>query len=161
MSSNINKKEAEQKNYNFVYSPVNITNKIGIKKDAIKNMENFKKVTGFGIIGTSGLSPVIIYKKDLKEKNIAEKYKIKRQMKNFNYISDDNFLIDNYKSKKGYDNNNMQIITEPCYKGNIKNKEKNNFYCIKQIKEEMNEILRNKKNVNDNNYICLFSPKIL
>ena len=50
--------------------------------------ENFKKVTGFGIIGTSGLSPVIIYKKDLKEKNIAEKYKIKRQMKNFNYISD-------------------------------------------------------------------------
>ena len=37
MSSNINKKEAEQKNYNFVYSPVNITNKIGIKKGTQEN----------------------------------------------------------------------------------------------------------------------------
>ena len=87
-------------------------------------------------------------------KTKSKKSSSKKNTKHFNYISDDNFLIDNYKSKKGYDNNNMQIITEPCYKGNIKNKEKNNFYCIKQIKEEMNEILKNKKNINDNNYIC-------
>ena len=49
---------------------------------------NFKKVTGFGIIGTSGLSPVIIYKKNSKETSKLEKFKIKRQIKNANYISD-------------------------------------------------------------------------
>ena len=49
---------------------------------------NFTKVTGFGIIGTSGLSPVIIYKKSFKESNRVEKFKIKRQIKNSNYISD-------------------------------------------------------------------------
>ena len=49
---------------------------------------NFTKVTGFGIIGTSGLSPVIIYKKNPKENSKLENFKIKRQIKNTNYISD-------------------------------------------------------------------------
>ena len=41
MSSNLNKKNNDQKNYNFVYSPINITNKIVLKKDN-PNLENPK-----------------------------------------------------------------------------------------------------------------------
>lgn len=86
----------------------------------------------------------------------SKKSSSKKKSKHFNYINDDNYIIDNYKSKKGtnYDNNQIQIITEPSYQGSNKNKEKLNFYCIKQIKEEMNEILKNKKNINENNYNC-------
>ena len=87
-------------------------------------------------------------------KNKSKKNSSKKNYKHFNYINDDNYLIDNYKSKKcpNYENNKLQIITEPSYQRN-KNKEKLNFYCIKQIKEEMNEILKNKKCSNEpNNY---------
>ena len=49
---------------------------------------NFKKITGSGIVGTSGLSPIIIYKKTLKGNQNKEKFKIKRQVRNTNYISD-------------------------------------------------------------------------
>ena len=76
-------------------------------------------------------------------KTKSKKSSSKKNTKHFNYISDDNFLIDNYKSKKGYDNNNMQIITEPCYKGNIKNKEKNKMQLI----EEEYEANINKLNI--------------
>ncbi len=41
MSSNLNKKNNDQKNYNFVYSPINITNKIVLKKDT-PNLDNPK-----------------------------------------------------------------------------------------------------------------------
>ena len=77
--------------------------------------------------------------------NKSKKNSSKKNTKHFNYINDEN----------NNNNNKMQIITEPCYnKVNLKNKEKNNFYCIKQIKEEMNEILKNKKSPNENNYNC-------
>lgn len=42
MSSNLNNKSNEQKNYNFVYSPVNMSNKISMKKD---NPENPKIIS--------------------------------------------------------------------------------------------------------------------
>ena len=42
MSSNLNKKNNDQKNYNFVYSPMNITNKISTKKE---NPENPKIIS--------------------------------------------------------------------------------------------------------------------
>ena len=90
--------------------------------------------------------------------NKSKKNSSKKNVKHFNYIND--YMIDNYKSKKGnYENNKNQIITESSYQnkenqGNNKKKEKLNFYCIKQIKEEMNEILKNKKTSEDNNYNC-------
>ena len=82
-------------------------------------------------------------KTGINNKNKSKKSSSKKNTKHFNYINDENYLIDNYKSKKGpnYENNKYQM-----------NKEKNNFYCINQIKEEMNEILKNKKNSNENNY---------
>ena len=95
-------------------------------------------------------------KNGINNKIKSKKSSSKKNTKHFNYINDENYIIDNYKSKKGtnYENNKFQIITEPSLKGNYKNKEKNNFYCIKQIKEEMNEILKNKKNSNEKNYNC-------
>ena len=42
MTSNLNNKPNEQKNYNFVYSPVNMSNKISMKKD---NQENPKIIS--------------------------------------------------------------------------------------------------------------------
>ena len=42
MTSNLNNKSNEQKNYNFVYSPVNMSNKISMKKD---NPENPKIIS--------------------------------------------------------------------------------------------------------------------
>ena len=80
----------------------------------------------------------------------SKKNSSKKNLKHFNYINDDNFKIDNYKNKK---DNNEKIYTEPTFNANNnKKKEKINFYCIKQIKEEMNEILKNKKNNPDYNY---------
>ena len=87
-------------------------------------------------------------------KNKSKKSSSKKNVKHLNYINDENYMIDNYKCKKrtNYDNNKIQIITEPSFQENNKNKDKLNFYCIKQMKDEMNEILKNKKNNNDNNY---------
>ena len=46
--------------------------------------------------------------------------------------------------------NKMQF-TEPSYNERNKKKEKINFYSIKKIKEEMNEILKNKKSIQTSN----------
>jgi len=53
-----------------------------------KDNSNFTKVTGSGTIGIYGQSPVVVYKKKVKEKQNKEKYELKKQMKNNNYISD-------------------------------------------------------------------------
>ena len=53
-----------------------------------KDNSNFTKVTGSGTIGIFGQSPVVVYKKKQKEKQNKEKYELKKQMKNNNYISD-------------------------------------------------------------------------
>ena len=45
MSSNLNKKNNEQKNYNFVYSPININNKISFKKDTSENLKSTEQPT--------------------------------------------------------------------------------------------------------------------
>jgi len=65
-------------------------------------------------------------KNGINNKNKSKKSSSKKNTKYFNYINDENYIIDNYKSKKGtnYENNKFQIITEPCLKGNYKNKEK-------------------------------------
>lgn len=65
-------------------------------------------------------------KNGINNKNKSKKSSSKKNTKHFNYINDENYIIDNYKSKKGtnYENNKFQIITEPCLKGNYKNKEK-------------------------------------
>ena len=45
MSSNLNKKNNEHKNYNFVYSPININNKISFKKDTSENLKSTEQPT--------------------------------------------------------------------------------------------------------------------
>ena len=73
-----------------------------------------------------------------------------------NYLNENNYINVNYKNK----NNEVQNIsfrdnkvqfTEPSLNGNNKKKEKINFYCIKKIKDEMKEILKNKKSTSNNN----------
>ena len=85
--------------------------------------------------------------KDFRKKTKSKKSSSKKNVKHFNYINDENFKIDNYKNKKEPE----KIFTEPSLNTNNKKNEKINFYCIKQIKEEMNEILKNKKNHLDYN----------
>ena len=58
------------------------------KKPLTPKDSNLEKVNGSGKIGTSGVSPVIIYKKTSKGKQNKGKYEIKKQIKNNNYISD-------------------------------------------------------------------------
>ena len=88
---------------------------------------NFTKVTGFGIIGTSGLSPVIIYKKNSKQKNKLEKYKIKRQIKNINYISDGGLRQKLEKYYTGLAFNSSQIsIPQTSKNKTIRNQDNKN-----------------------------------
>ena len=93
---------------------------------------NFKKVTGFGIIGTSGLSPVIIYKKTPKENSKLEKFKIKRQIKNTNYISDGGL-----KQEKEKDNN---IVNQKVEEGTVEKEEE------AKLKGKKNKNKNKKKN---------------
>ena len=85
--------------------------------------------------------------------------KIKTQKKNinsriYNYLNENNFGKDpnrnNDAQNISFSDNKIQF-TEPSYNEHNKKKEKINFYCIKKIKEEMNEILKNKKNNNSSN----------
>ena len=100
---------------------------------------NFKKVTGFGIIGTSGLSPVIIYKKNSKESSKLEKFKIKRQIKNTNYISDGGLRQKLEKYNTGLAFNSSQISFPQTSKNkttkNQENKNKNPNLFLEEKKE--------------------------
>ena len=75
--------------------------------------------------------------------------------KSFNYLNENNFGNDIFKNKNNdaqnisFSDNKIQF-TEPSYNEHNKKKEKIN-YSIKKIKEEMNEILKNKKNNNTTN----------
>ena len=121
---------------------------------------NFKKVTGFGIIGTSGLSPVIIYKKTPKENSKLEKFKIKRQIKNTNYISDGGLKqkLEKYntglafnssqisfpqtsknKTTKNKDNKNHNLFLGDKKQDNITNTKKPNFEDIKLFSKTVRE----------------------
>ena len=90
-----------------------------------------------------------------KTKNSQKKNKTNKKKENIFYFLNGNYMNDNYKNK----NNDPQMIsfrdnkiqfTEPSFNDN-KKKEKINFYCIKKIKEEMNEILKNRKSLNTSN----------
>ena len=105
---------------------------------------NFTKVTGFGIIGTSGLSPVIIYKKNSKESSKLEKFKIKRQIKNTNYISDGGLRQKLEKYYTGSAFNSSQISFPQTVKNKTtknqdnKNKNHNLFLDEKKIGKDGN-----------------------
>jgi len=72
------------------------------------------------------------------------------------HLNDNNKQIIN-KNKNVNDAQNVSFrdnkmqFTEPSYNERNKKKEKINFYCIKKIKEEMNEILKNKKSIQTSN----------
>ena len=86
---------------------------------------------------------------------------IKNNLKIYNYTNTNdnnynNFINDNYQKQSNEAKNisfsdNKIHFTEPSYNEHNKKKEKINFYCIKKIKEEMNEILKNKKSINTSN----------
>ena len=82
-----------------------------------KDNSNFTKVTGSGTIGIFGQSPLVIYKKKTKEKQNKEKYELKKQMKNNNYISDGGL-------KKKIEKYNNGLVASPI--SSPKNKLKTN-----------------------------------
>ena len=101
---------------------------------------NFKKVTGFGIIGTSGLSPVIIYKKNSKESSKLEKFKIKRQIKNTNYISDGGLRQKLEKYNTGLaKNKNHNLFLEEKKEGKDTNIKKPKFEEVKLFSKTVRE----------------------
>ena len=106
-----------------------------------KDNSNFKKISGSGIVGTSGLSPIIIYKKTLKGNQNKEKYKIKRQVRNTNYISDGGL-----KEKLQKFNNGLGFCSSPTSMSqnhqmkSTKNKNKNhNLFFEENQKENQKE----------------------
>ncbi len=74
-----------------------------------------------------------------------------------NCLNDNNYINDKCINKNNNEAQNISFrdnkmqFTEPSYKEHNKKKEKINFYCIKKIKEEMNEILKNEKSINTSN----------
>ena len=114
---------------------------------------NFQKVTGYGIIGTSGLSPVIIYKRNSKGTQNMEKFKIKRQLKNSNYISDGGLRqkLDKYNTGMAF---NSSQISFPQSSQNKTTKNRDN--------KTHNLLLDDKKqgkDASDNNNNVMKKPK--
>ena len=74
----------------------------------------------------------------------------------YNHTNENYYKNDNYQKQKtdaqniSFSDNKIQF-TEPSYNEHNKKKEKINYYCIKKIKDEMNEILKNKKSINTSN----------
>ena len=104
-----------------------------------KDNTNFKKVSGSGIVGTSGLSPIIIYKKTSKGNENKEKYKVKKQIKNTNYISDGGLKqkIEKYNNGFGFPSHN--ILGQSTQNKTTKhkyNKKHNIFFEEKQKEKE-------------------------
>ena len=87
------------------------------------------------------------YKKN--KNNNKGKHSINDNKQELKFIKDKN-RNGNDAQNISFRDNKMQF-TEPSYNEHNKKKEKINFYCIKKIKEEMNEILKNKKNLNSSN----------
>jgi hypothetical protein len=91
-----------------------------------KDKSNFTKVSGSGTIGIFGQSPLVVYKKKTKEKQNKEKYELKKQMKNNNYISDGGLKqkIAKYNNGLAYSpisspKNKMKTNKSKCRNNNI------------------------------------------
>ena len=92
MSSNLNKKYNEQNKYNFVYSPVNINNKIGLKKD-VENPKSNEQLGKYYFQNISTQSKN--YNKNINIQSTKDSQKIAASPNNQYY----------YKSKIQRDNN--------------------------------------------------------
>ena len=138
------------------YSTKSFNSKTKDKTISSPDSANFTKVTGFGIIGTSGLSPVIIYKKNSKDNFKLEKFKIKRQIKNNNYISDGGLRQKLQKYSTGTAFNSSQISFPQTSKNKTtKNRDKKNHNLFLEEKKAIKDI--KKPNFED---IKLFSKTV-
>ena len=107
---------------------------------------NFKKISSSGIIGTSGLSPVIIYKKSIKGNENKEKYKLKRQFRNTNYISDGGLKK---KLEKFYNGNDFISSPIPISQNKTtKNKYNTNHNIFFEEKQKEKESIPRSKKYN-------------
>ena len=122
---------------------------------------NFKKVTGSGIIGTSGLSPVVIYKKTSKGKQNKEKYEIKKQMKNSNYISDGGLKqkIEKFNYGFGSVSSPTTLVQNQQFK-TTKNKYNKNHNIFFEEKQNNKESLPRSKKYNNLRDKKLFSETV-
>jgi len=141
------------------YSTKSFNSKTKDKTISSPDSANFTKVTGFGIIGTSGLSPVIIYKKNSKDNFKLEKLKIKRQIKNNSYISDGGLRQKLQKYSTGTAFNSSQISFPQTSKNKTtKNRDKKNHNLFLEEKKTGKDTINIKKpNFED---IKLFSKTV-
>ena len=109
-----------------------------------KDNTNFKKVTGSGIVGTSGLSPIVIYKKSTKGDENKEKYRVKRQIKNTNYISDGGLKqkIEKFNNGFGFGSSQNFIGQNKTTKNKYN---KNHELFFKEKQKEKDSLPRTKK----------------
>ncbi len=171
MSSNLSKKNNEQKNYNFIYSPISINNKLkGQKKESSENYKSNEQLTKYYYQNISSqnknhnlnsqsckdkqkvtASPNnhFFYKsKILKETNINNV----NQSKNFNETKNSEQNSRSPISLTGRITNmhNIKINKEKNDKEEKKNKGNNNIIDNKLIKSS-NITSHNSKSVNNNN----------
>ena len=136
------------------YSTKSFNNKTKDKTISSPDSANFTKVSGFGIIGTSGLSPVIIYRKNSKDNIKLQKFKINRQIKNNNYISDGG--LRQKLEKYNFAFNSSQISFPQTSKNKTtKNRDKKNHNLFLEEKKAIKDI--KKPNFED---IKLFSKTV-
>ena len=136
------------------YSTKSFNNKTKDKTISSPDSANFTKVSGFGIIGTSGLSPVIIYRKNSKDNIKLQKFKINRQIKNNNYISDGGLRQKLEKYNVAF--NSSQISFPQTSKNKTtKNRDKKNHNLFLEEKKAIKDI--KKPNFED---IKLFSKTV-
>ena len=140
------------------YSTKSFNNKTKDKTISSPDSGNFTKVSGFGIIGTSGLSPVIIYRKNSKDNFKLQKFKINRQIKNNNYISDGGLRQKLEKYNTGLAFNSSQISFPQTSKNKTtKNRDKKNHNLFLEEKKITKDTNIKKPNFED---IKLFSKTV-
>ena len=172
MSSNLSKKNNEQKNYNFIYSPISINNKLkGQKKESSENYKSNEQLTKYYYQNISSqnknhnlnsqsckdkqkvtASPNnhFFYKsKILKETNINNV----NQSKNFNETKNSEQNSRSPISLTGRITNmhNIKINKEKNDKDEKKNKGNNNNINDNKLIKSSNITSHNSKSVNNNN----------
>ena len=90
-------------------------------------------------------------RKNIKNNNLKIYNHTNTNEYNYNNVTNDNCQKQSNDVKNISFSDNKIQFTEPSCNEHNKKKEKINFYCIKKIKEEMNEILKNKKTINTSN----------
>ena len=159
-SNSCNKYNKNNYNYNFIvgsqldlnhyysHNKVNISyNTIG--KTLYDSQDNFKLHKNKNSFSVNDFRKIKNAYSQKTKKNSQKNNRTNKKKENILNILNCNYIKKNDVQNISFRDNKIQF-TEPSFNDN-KKREKINFYCIKKIKEEMNEILKNRKSLNTSN----------